>query len=129
MSKLLNKYTREKGFTIIELALVLVIVGILATLSVTAYSRLALKAKRVEARNALKGLAKEEFVFFSEYDRYSDNFNLLSFDPTRYEYYSLSLSASTDDFTGRAEGNLDADPDFDIWVVHKEGVPILLQED
>ncbi len=114
---------KRGGFTIIELALVLVIVGILATLAVTTYTRLTLKAKRVEAKSALKDLSKLEFVFYSENDRYTENFNLLSFDPDRYDYYTFSLTSGPDDFTGRAEGNLDSDSDLDLWVIHKEGVP------
>jgi len=124
-----HRLPRRRGFTIIELALVLVIVGILATLAVTTYTRLTLKAKRVEAKSALKDLSKLEYVFYSENDRYTESFNLLSFEPGEYDFYTFTLTSGQNDFTGKAEGNLDSDPDLDLWIVHKEGVPFFVTLD
>lgn len=118
------KSPRDHGFTIIELALVLVIIGILATLAVTTYSHLQKKAKRVQAQVALKHLSKTEYTYFSEFDTYTDDPNILSFDPMNYDYYTISITADKYDFTGKAEGNLDSDPDLEVWVIHRSGAPI-----
>jgi type IV pilus assembly protein PilE len=114
---------REQGFTIIELIIVLVITAILATLAVVTYSHLAKKAKRVQAQTALKHLAKTEYIYFSEYDRYTDDIKLLDYEISNYEYYTITITASETNFTGKAVGNLDSDPDLDIWMVDKSGEP------
>ncbi len=116
----------KKGFTIIELSIVLVITGILATLAVTTYSALTKKAKRVQAKIALKHLAKAEYIYFSEHDSYTDDSIVLDFDPIVYDYYTISVDASQHDFTGKAEGNLDSDSTLDTWVIHKDGDPVSL---
>lgn len=112
-----------RGFTLIELALVLTITGILLALSVVTYRHFANKARFTQAQTALKHLQKTELLYFTEFDRYTDNVALLDFDPVKYNYYvvSVTLLDNTTNFMGHATGiGVMAG---DLWHIDREGTP------
>lgn len=111
------------GFTIIELALVLVITAILASLAVLTYNRYANKARFTQAQTVLKHLQKTEIIYFTEHERYTDNVSLLDFDPTRYNYYAISVVLDNNgfDFTGYATGT--GAMKGDRWFIHRDDEP------
>jgi type IV pilus assembly protein PilE len=94
------------GFTLIELAIVVVLVGILAALAISSYRHMLAKARMTQAQTVLDHLAKTETVYFSDHDRYTDNVSLINFDPVRYNYYEVSIALDNDakEFTGIATG-------------------------
>lgn len=57
---------REEGFTLIELLIVIAILGILATVAITSYVGVQLKAMRSEAYSNLESLRLLEEQFFAE---------------------------------------------------------------
>ena len=59
-----------KGFTLIELMIVLVIMGILATLAYTSYQRNVIESRRSDAQIGLTQLAALEEKFFSQCNTY-----------------------------------------------------------
>lgn len=113
-----------RGFTLIELALVLTITGILLTLGVVTYHHFANKARFTQAQIALKHLQKTELLYFTEFDRYTDNVALLDFDPVKYDYYvvTVTLLDNAMNFMGHATGiGVMAG---DLWHIDREGYPI-----
>jgi len=114
----------RRGITIIELAIVLAITAILASLAVVTYGKFANKARFTQAQIALKHLQKTETVWFSEHDTYSDNLVVLDFDPTKYDYYQVSVAVDNDarDFTGRADGI--SAMAGDRWHITRDGDPL-----
>lgn len=115
---------RARGFTILELALVLTITAILGSLAVLTYHRYANKARFTQAQTALKHLQKTQVIYFTENGFYTDNAYLLDFDPMKYNYYNLSIVLDNTgyDFTGYADGiGVMAG---DRWHINREGNPI-----
>lgn len=60
----------RKGFTLIELMVVVVIIGVLATFAVPQYFKLTTKAKFTKAKHAIGLLAQAEKLHYGEYDEY-----------------------------------------------------------
>lgn len=62
------------GFTLIELMVVVVIVGILAAIAYPAYMQQILKSRRTDAETALTSLANQEEQFFGDNNHYTPTF-------------------------------------------------------
>jgi type IV pilus assembly protein PilE len=60
-----NKRARTKGFTLIELMIVIAILGILAAIAIPSYQDSVRKAKRADAQGALMGLANAMERYFT----------------------------------------------------------------
>ena len=61
----------SKGFTLVELMIVIVIVAILAAIAIPGYTSQIRKSRRTEARNALLDAAAREERFFATNNYYS----------------------------------------------------------
>jgi prepilin-type N-terminal cleavage/methylation domain-containing protein len=114
---------RRRGFTIIELAIVLAIVAILATMAVYTYNKVANKARFTQAKTALKHLDKMETLYFTNHDRYTDNVVLLDFDPVKYDYYDISVTLLDNalNYIGYANGA--GAMEGDLWFITPGGAP------
>lgn len=97
----------SKGFTLVELMVVVVVVAILAAIAVPSYSSQVRKSRRTEARNALLDAAAREERFFATNNRYSVTATDLGYGALPINvgsnYYNLSVActvaAACTDFT------------------------------
>lgn len=62
---------KSKGFTLIEIMIVVAIIGILAAVAIPLYNGYTNRAKKVEASEQLMTLAAAEEDFFNTYRKYS----------------------------------------------------------
>lgn len=119
----------ERGFTLLEVMIVLAIVGILAANAVVSYSKQQKKARRTEVTLGLQQLREAQFTYHLEFGDYSGSFEDLLFDigsgemisSTLYQgelyQYALSQPFGSDSYYITATGNIDGDDFLDVWVL------------
>lgn len=69
-----------RGFTLIELMVVLLIVGILSAVAVPTYRQYVIRAQRTEAKTALLRLAANQERHYLQNNTYTDDLALLGFE-------------------------------------------------
>jgi len=121
---MLPRVPGRRGFTLIELALALVLIGILAGMAVYTYRQLVNKARMTQAKSVLSHLFRMEMNYHADHDRYTDNTVLLDFDPVKYPYYTVTVVIDNNgtNFTGIAAGVGPMAGDW--WTITNEGIPV-----
>jgi prepilin-type N-terminal cleavage/methylation domain-containing protein len=113
-----------RGFTLIEIMIVLLLIGILSSIAIFTYRMMINKARMTQAKTVLGHITKVEASYFSDHDRYTDNVFLLGFDPVNYDYYRVSVVLDNDakGYTGTATGI--GVMTGDSWTITKDGQPV-----
>lgn len=69
----------QKGFSMIELMMVVVIIGILAGVGIPQYQKFQMKAKQSEAKSLLTGMYTAQKAFYAEWSQYYADFNAVGY--------------------------------------------------
>ncbi len=84
----------KKGFTLVEVLIVVIIIGILASIGVPQFADSIEKAKGVEARAGLGHIQTGEKIFFAENEYYTTNLEDLDISLPQ-TYWAITISAPT----------------------------------
>lgn len=86
--------TNQKGFSLVELMIVVAIIGILATVAIPNYQRFQSRAKTSEAKANLSGVYAAEKAYFAEYSIYNTRFDAIGFTPEGNLNYRVGFAAN-----------------------------------
>lgn len=86
----------NRGFTLIEMMIVVAIVAILAAIAVPNYSRYVERGRRAEARELLMRVASAEERYYTNFNRYTNDIGTaaptgLGLPNLRSEYYTVAV--------------------------------------
>jgi type IV pilus assembly protein PilA len=84
----------EKGFSLVELMIVVAIIGILATIAIPNFNRFQVKARQGEAKTNLAGLYNSEKTFFAEWNGYWADFRDIGYSPEGKLHYHVGFGAA-----------------------------------
>ena len=139
----MHRANRQRGITLIELMIVVVVISILAAVAYPNYQEFTARAKRNEARAALLRLATNQERFYLNNNTFTADVTQLGFSSedggvtsiTETGYYTITVTAANaGNFTARAtyrfgepesskcrwfeingRGDKSSDPDTDCW--------------
>lgn len=99
MVKIFKWMHNKKGFTLIELMIVVAIIGILAAIAIPNFLRFQAKSKQSEAKTNLGSIGTTAAAFRAEKDTFIASFSNLGWGPqgnTRYAYYYAGTGGVVD---------------------------------
>ena len=128
-----KKWKKNKGFSLTELLVVIVVIGVLILLAMPKFSSVVTRAKETEAKIMLKHIHSLEQAFYYENDLYTADLTALGFEQERLvteggkARYKIEVTAADAySFTAIATAVVDFDKDgiFNVWMINQEGDPV-----
>jgi len=130
-SRTQRRFFHQGGFSLTELMIVLVIIGVLVLLALPKLMPVVTKAKATEAKLQLKQVYTLEQAFKFEHDRYSASLSEIGFEQEKLvsqggqaRYKIEILSADEKSYSAQATAVVDFNNNgvFNVWVVNETGM-------
>ena len=84
----------NKGFSLVELMVVVGVIAMLAAVAVPQFSKFQARARTAEAKSKLASLFSSEHAFFVEWGGYAASFQSIGFLPSGDLYYNIGFTYS-----------------------------------
>ncbi len=125
---------RSRGFTLIELMIVVIIIGVIASLAIPRFMNTTARSKQSEAQGILKQIYTQERCYYQEHGTYTIDIAALGVEimASSWYIYSIALNGNGTAFTAQANApnpGIDDDPTPDIWAVDGSGVIVCVSND
>ena len=128
----IHPHHSDKGITLIELMVVVIVMGVLAALAIPRFMACSTYPKTAEARQLLKQIHVQQCAYRQEYGTYwgngitADKDNPLNLARLGVEVmasarYTYSIVAAQTAFTCTATANIDDDATIDTWTIDGGG--------
>ncbi len=129
------------GFTLSELLVVLVIIGILVLLALPSLMPLISRTRGLEAKQALRHVHTLQKTHYFEYSRFSDDLELIGFEqenlvtneeqPGNANYLVEITESSPSGYKARATAvvDFDGDGEYNVWEIDHNGALVELVKD
>ena len=111
----------NKGFTLIELMVVVAIIGILSAIAIPNFMSFVCKTRQIEAKKNLSILRSCEEAYRAVHDTYGSDLNKIGFSfsgMSKYTYTFIS-AVSSSEFTAHTKGVINGKDD--IWTIDQNG--------
>ena len=113
---------RFHGFSLMEVMIVVVIIGILAALAYPNLEKYLKRARQTEAKTNLSAIYTAQKIYFTLHQSYADDIKKLDLGLVQGDPYTFTMEASTSTFKAQAEGNIDHDDALDIWTIDQNKI-------
>ena len=132
----------KKGFTLVEIMIVVVIIGILAALAIRRFMRASTKSKQSEAKQILKQIYTMERTYRQDHSTYWGagitasaaapfTFGTIGVEimPSALYTYTITTADATDLLVTATCGILDDDAAVDTWTIDEDGALTVTADD
>jgi type IV pilus assembly protein PilA len=118
MKKMLKN---KKGFTLIELMIVVAIIGILAAIAIPNFMNYQCKAKQAEAKTLLGNVRLAQEAYYAEHDTYSSSLASIGFAAKGDTIYSITTTPANSGTTFTATATAKIGNQDDEWTINEDG--------
>ena len=107
-----GSFSNQKGFSLIELMVVVAIIGLLAAIAIPNYQRFQRRARQAEAKSVLAALYSAERAFITEWSYGTMNLDLIGYDSSGEPFYVAGWNDNDDTEKGNTINSSTQPPNY-----------------